>query len=333
MLRRLAMPLLTLLLTVCFFWKLTLSGQYSWMDQPDNAGQVMPMLQEETVQWHQGKFPLWDPHLWGGQPIPGQVQPGALNPLNWILFSMPLDAKGEISCVTLNWFYALIHWLALMLAYWLARDAGLSRLAALLCGCAYALGGFVANVGWLQHEMSGLLLPVVLLYLLRLLRGHRPLASAALSGAFLGASFLMGHHNVPVFATVAVLGFWIYYYIALEKTRTFRAGLPAAAFFLCYALIAATQVLPSYELGVRSLRSRSPGTPRFPTPSTAIWPFSRSACSASSFPVIRATLCPLTSGWWSCSWPCWEPWRSGSGARFACSCCWLFWRFFTPWVR
>ncbi len=248
------MPLLMLLITIGFFWKLTLSGQYSWMDQPDNAGQVMTMLQEETVQWRHGHFPLWDPHLWGGEPIPGQVQPGALNPLFWPLFSIPLNGKHEISRSTLNWYYALIHWLALMLAYWLARDVGLSRLAALFCGCAYALGGFVANVGWLQHEMSAILLPVVLLYLLRLMRGQRPLASAALSGAFLGASFLMGHHNVPMFATVAVLGFWIYYFVAVKPPHSIRGLWPAGAFFLCFGLIAATQIIPSYELGVRSVR-------------------------------------------------------------------------------
>jgi len=251
---RLRMPLLALLLTVCFYWKLTLSRQYTWLDQPDNAGQVMTMLQEETVQWQHGHFPLWDTHMWGGEPIPGQVQPGAFNPLFWVLFSIPLNGKHEISLSTFNWFYALVHWFALLLAYWLARDIGLSRLAALFCGCAYAFGGFVGNVGWIQHEMSGILLPVVLLYLLRLLRGQRPLASAALSGTFLGASFLMGHHNVPIFATVAVLGFWVYYYITVERSRHWRVLLPAAAFFLCCGLIAATQMLPSYEFGKRSMR-------------------------------------------------------------------------------
>ena len=254
MTHRLRMPLLMLVITIGFFWKLTLSKQYSWMDQPDNAGQVMPMLQEEAMQWQHGHFPLWDPHLWGGQPIPGQVQPGALNPLFWPLFSIPLNGKHQISRSSLNWFYALVHWLALMLAYWLARDVGLSRLSALFCGCAYAFGGFVANVGWLQHEMSGILLPAVLLYLLRLLRGQRPLASAALSGSFLGASFLMGHHNVPVFATVAVLGFWVYYFVSVQRPNAVRAVLPAGAFFLCFGLIAAVQILPSYELGKRSVR-------------------------------------------------------------------------------
>jgi hypothetical protein len=251
---QLKMPLLALLITICFYWKLTLSGQYSWMDQPDNTGQVMTMVQEETVQWRHGHFPLWDAHMWGGEPIPGQVQPAVLNPLFWVLFSIPLNGKHEISLSTLNWFYAMVHWLALLLAYWLARDVGLSRLAALFCGCAYAFGGFVGNVGWLQHETSGILLPAVLLYLLRLMRGQRPLASAALGGVFLGASFLMGHHNVPLFATVAVLGFWVYYYVAVDRPRNWRGWLPAAAFFLCFGLIAATQILPSYEFGTHSVR-------------------------------------------------------------------------------
>jgi hypothetical protein len=33
---------LLLAITVCFFWKLTLSRQYTWLDQPDIVYQVMP---------------------------------------------------------------------------------------------------------------------------------------------------------------------------------------------------------------------------------------------------------------------------------------------------
>ena len=46
------------------------------LDGTDVVYQVIPWLQVQAVQWHGGHFPLWDPHLWAGQPLVGQVQPG-----------------------------------------------------------------------------------------------------------------------------------------------------------------------------------------------------------------------------------------------------------------
>ncbi len=246
------MPALMLLIVVLFFWKLVLSNQYTFLDSPDNVNQALPWLQAEAAQWHQGHFPLWDPLHWGGLPFPGQVQPGALGPLNWILFSMPLS-HGTIRIGTVHEFYVFIHWLAVLFAYGLCRDLGAGRSAALLGGCAFGLGGFLGNEGLLQREMSALWLPLILLFFFRAQRGQRPLASAAASGAFLGISFLGTHHNVPLFMSAAMAGLWIYY-CATVRPRRRQALLPVAAFAACFLLIAAAQVLPATELGQESVR-------------------------------------------------------------------------------
>ncbi len=57
---------------------------------------------------HSGHFPLWDARVQTGQPWVGLVQPGELNPLNWILFSMPLS-DGFIRFNFLNWYWVLIQ--------------------------------------------------------------------------------------------------------------------------------------------------------------------------------------------------------------------------------
>jgi hypothetical protein len=246
------MPALMLLIVVLFFWKLVLSKQYTFLDSGDNVNQVLPWLQAEAAQWHQGHFPLWDPLHWGGMPFPGQVQPGALNPLNWILFSMPLS-HGAIQITTIHGFYVFIHWLAVLFAYALCRDLGVSRTAAVLGGCAFGLGGFLGNEGLLQREMAALWLPLILLFFFRAKRGERPLASAAACGAFLGISFLGTHHNVPLFMTAAMAALWLYY-LATIRPHRWSALLPVAAFAACFLLIAAAQVLPATELGQESVR-------------------------------------------------------------------------------
>src|SRR5437667_5625755 len=51
-------PALLLVICVCFFWKLLLTNQYTWLDSPDTANQVLPWLQFQAGEWHQGRFPL-----------------------------------------------------------------------------------------------------------------------------------------------------------------------------------------------------------------------------------------------------------------------------------
>lgn len=250
---KLKVPLLLLLITIGFSWKLVLSNQYTWLDGSDNTFQVIPWLQEQARQWHGGHFPLWDSHLWTGQPIVGQVQPGTLNPLNWILFSMPLK-DGFIQFPVLHWYWVMIHYLGVLFGYWLCRDLALSETASVLGGCAFGLGGFIGAIGWPQLMLSAVLLPLVLMFFLRVLREENVLANAAASGALLGASFLMGHHNVPLFFTLVMAGLWIYYFIRTRSILRWSTIAPAAAFTACFALIAAAQILPSVELGQLSLR-------------------------------------------------------------------------------
>jgi len=240
-------PFLLLLITIAFNWKLLLSGQYTCLDGTDMVYQVIPWLQVQAVQWHGGHFPLWDPHLWAGQPLVGQVQPGTLNPLNWILFSMPFK-NGFIQVPVLHWYWVSIQFLAAFFCYWLCRDLRLSQFASILGGCAFGLGGFIGTIGWPQLMLSAVLLPPILMFLLRVLRDENAMANAAAAGALLGASFLSGHHNVPTFFALATIGLWIY--IAAVR-RSIR---PALAFVACFALIAAAQIVPVYELGHLSVR-------------------------------------------------------------------------------
>ncbi len=74
-----------LAIVTLFYWRLTFTHQYTWMDNPDVAYQVLPWFQLQAREWHAGHFPMWDPTGWGGQTLFGQAQPGAAYPPNWIL--------------------------------------------------------------------------------------------------------------------------------------------------------------------------------------------------------------------------------------------------------
>ena len=173
--------LLSLIITGCY-WKL-LTKQFTWMDHPDMAYQVLPWYQFEATSWHRGELPLWDPHVFGGQPLVGQLQPGAAYPLNWPLFLLPLQ-NGHIQQVWLHRYFILTHILAGLFCYWLCRDLGRTMSASLFAGAGFAVAGVVGSIGWPQMLNGAIWIPLVLLFYLRSVRGQRRLANAAFAGAF-----------------------------------------------------------------------------------------------------------------------------------------------------
>ena len=88
---------------------------------------------------------------------------------------------------------------------------------------------------------------------MRVLRGRRPLVSAAWGGFFLGFAWLSGHHQVPIYLSLASAGVWLY--------GMFRSGFPARKVIFCFVLFwllagmtGAFQILPAYEYGKLSVR-------------------------------------------------------------------------------
>jgi hypothetical protein len=153
-LSRIGFPILLLLISVVFYWKLVLTDEYTWYDHPDMAYLEIPRLGFQAREIHNGNFPLWNPRLWAGQPLIGQTQPGPLFPLNLLLYLLPLR-DGYLRAGYLNWYFVVVHFLSALFCYWLARDLGRSRGASLAAGCAFAFGGFVGTVGAEQGGVAG----------------------------------------------------------------------------------------------------------------------------------------------------------------------------------
>ncbi|HEY4359901.1 MAG TPA: YfhO family protein [Bryobacteraceae bacterium] len=245
-------PAALFLIVVLFNWKLVLTNQYTWLENGDLANLILPWFQLQATQWHLGSFPLWDPNSWFGQPLFGQAQPGAAYPLNWLLFLAPLK-RGWIEQGALHWYYVLIHYLAALTAYALSRDLGRSRRASILAGCVYALGGYVAATMAPQMLNGAVWTPLVFLFLFRAERGHRPWASALLSGFFLGFGWLAGHHQMNLFVSLAATGLWLWIILRTGKLDLNIAKL-AAASLLIAGLTSAFQTLPMAEYGRASVR-------------------------------------------------------------------------------
>ena len=259
-LRRKGAVLLLLLLTALFYWKLIFNDSYTFLDSPDLMGQVAPWYNVQAKAWHDGEFPMWDPYVWGGQPLLGQMQPGAVFPLNWPLFLAPLDVDGRIDLRWMNLHFGLIRLLPGLFFYLLARELGCRRFSALLAGLAFACGGYISTIGWPQMLHGAIWFPLTLYFLLRFVRlGWTPqgFANAALCGGSIGFSLLSGHHQTPFFSLVAITG--VFGWLCWRPLRESRAeGLRLAAMYggaaVVAFLVAAVQLLPAVEYGRLAIR-------------------------------------------------------------------------------
>ncbi len=243
----LGFQLLILAIVTGFYWKLTLTKQFLWIGSGDLAQQVLPWFEEQTRQVQHHQIPLWDPHFWLGAPLLGQAQPGTAYPLNWLLFLVP-ESHGHIRIDTLQWYFIAIHYIAALFCFLLCRDLGCSRAASLIAGLTFSLAGYVGTTDWPQMVNGAVWFPLVLLFLLRSVRGVRPLSSAAVAGTCLGMAWLAGHHQIPIFTTLTAAGVWLYYICRQGKINWSLLRL-AAVMGIFMALVGALQILPAVEYG------------------------------------------------------------------------------------
>lgn len=258
-LRTMAALFFLLAVTASFYWRLTISSQYTWLEGSDLACQVRPWLDFQAREIHAGRLPLWAAYEWGGQSLVGQFQPGFTNPLNWILFALPLR-DGHIPVGVLHWYWVLIHWLGAVFCYALCRDLKAGQAASLMGASVFALTGFVGHTDWPQMLMAAIWMPLALLFFGRLFRDVRPRSSAAFCGAALGMAFLSGHHQIPIDATVLLGALWLWFLV--PRWRRGDAWRCAAIFVAVWLLVSAFQALPALEYGRHAVRWAGASAPQ-----------------------------------------------------------------------
>lgn len=254
--KRIAPVLLLLAGVVTVFWKIVITDQYTFLESPDLANQVMPWLQAQVYALRHWSVLLWDPYEWFGQSLIGQVQPGVTSPFTFLLALAPLH-NGFIQPFWVDLWYVFIHCAAAIFAWWLFVDLGCGAGAAAIGALFYATAGFCGNTEWPQQLQPGIWAPLVFLFLLRSLRGRTPRKSAAWAGVMLGLSWLSGHHEPALMLTLAALGTAA---AALFRPRhRQRDALSLAIMTVVMALVSAVQILPAVEYGKLAKRWTASG--------------------------------------------------------------------------
>lgn len=236
--RKLAVPLLLLLLTVFYFWPQIVEGRVLYWG--DIGLYFAPMQDFLRTNLREGRLPLWNPLILCGTPYVG-------NPQTWPLYPVTALLPFVSASYFLNLTVALHIWLAGIGTYLFARRAlSFGRGAALLSALTFMFGGqLVSKEQFPNMVQAAAWLPWVLLCLDRLLERRR-LADALRLGLVLGLQLLAAHPQMTLLSLylAAAWGLW---------KRTPVRVWPRAAFLLILSgMIAgglsAGQILPTLGL-------------------------------------------------------------------------------------
>ncbi|HYG12199.1 MAG TPA: hypothetical protein VD835_19790, partial [Pyrinomonadaceae bacterium] len=195
-----------------------------------------------------GHLPIWNPYYFGGMPLFGAAQGGLLFPLNWffLFFSAPTAINIAVLCA-----YAL----AGVGAFLYARRGGASVLGALVSGLVWQWSGFlVAHVGHTNVVHTAMLLP----WVLWAIDGYaitRRRANAALIAVFVAFQSFAGHQQTFVYSLMLAAAYAVYLGVRAEQVERRRPYLIALSMLMLGVVLAAVQILPTFELMRNSLRA------------------------------------------------------------------------------
>lgn len=203
--------------------------------------------------WHDGFLPFWTPYIFGGFPQIADMQVAIFYPINLLM------GLFSVFNQTMLFWQVVGHFaLAGFGMFLLVRHLTTHVLAGVFAGAAYMFCGFMVghatHVG-MQNTAAWLPIVFLLLYIALERESYAWAAGAGLGG---GVAILAGHFQMSVFLLFA-LGIYFLYDFSLSW---YRARLPPARKLFVFLLmtfiiflIAAVQLIPTFELAQRSQRS------------------------------------------------------------------------------
>ena len=156
----------------------------------------------------QGRMPLWNPYINGGQPFVGNAQSAIFSPFNLLGYLVPFCSSYIITAI-------LRLSVAGVFTFLFAREIGFSKPGAMLAMAAFTFSG--PMIVWTGYPLSPVIawLPAMLLTIERALTRRSGLYVIA-SGLTIGAQFLGGHPETSFHVMLAWAAYALYRAVSLE---------------------------------------------------------------------------------------------------------------------
>lgn len=181
------------------------AGTHSFLTFFDAIEQTYPWYQKLARAVHAGHLPLWDPGTYSGHSFVGELQAGALYPLNVIWVALAGSAAG-VPTLAIE-ILVLLHFSLAALGMWLLlRRWQLSPPGTIVGALLFAFSGAVAFRAAAQVGIFyGLCwLPWAMLFAARHFASRR-MGDALAAGAVIGLQILAGHLQ-PALQTAVLVG-------------------------------------------------------------------------------------------------------------------------------
>ena len=272
-LRPLCAALLIAALGLLFFWKLVFTNLI--LVGVDSFLYFYPYKAYVTEALRAGHLPLWNPHLFMGAPLLANMQVALLYPLHWPLIWLAAPKQVAASLVL---HVVLAGWGAVVYA---RRTLKLGWAGALTAAVIFALGGFLGAQAEHVNQLNVMAwLPWALWLLDAALTNRRRAASALGLGLVIALMLLAGHAQAVYICLVglglyALAGGWgqdTNHKSVIPREHAVSTLKSLAAWRLRFAsrlpylatlalalgvasLLAAAQLLPTWELSRLSVRS------------------------------------------------------------------------------
>jgi hypothetical protein len=193
-----------------------------------------------------GHLPIWDPYIFSGMPLLGAAQGGVLFPLNWFYLLFTASTSSNLMVL-------LSYMTAALGAYLYARSTGTSVAGSAVTSLIWQAGGFLINqISHINVVQTAALLPWVLWAIERYVAsGSRK--RAAIVSLLVALQFFAGHQQA--FAYSVMLAFAYALVMATTDLRQRKRYLASMVFAGLGLLLAAVQILPTWELLRNSLRA------------------------------------------------------------------------------
>lgn len=248
------------LLCVVFYWDALWLREYEGLTVlgRDALDMHAHWLRFAASSLKAGRFPLWNPYLFSGQPLVANPQAALFYPFTWLIMVLPVVK-------TLNLIAVLHLWLAGVGMYGWLRSVGASSVGALFGAAVLTFSGFSSARMYEGHIgviTTSTWLPFTLWACTEAAR-RSSWKIALLGGIPVGLSILAGHTASFVYVALGLIAYAGY--LTWEVWRAKRAGehplshLGRAALMLLAGIaLAAVQLLPMAELSVLSTRQLAP---------------------------------------------------------------------------
>jgi hypothetical protein len=243
-------------LVILFFWKIIFLKNQIHIPY-DIHDYHYPLAYEIFRGLMRGVFPLWDPYLYSGMPLAGNIQAQLFYAPTLLMALLCKWFLGDLPYHILEYQIIIHYWIAACCAYILARSFKLGRLPAMLAGIVYAFGGYFAS----QMQHLGLIngaawIPLIFFFLKRSFDTRRIIYAAG-AGAVFSLSILAGFPALLI--VIAVVSIFCCVLVAAIRLKTsgmresLLIFLALAIMFVSAIGISAVQLIPAAELSRYSI--------------------------------------------------------------------------------